>query len=249
MHGFDESTYGDAFADVYDDWYHDISDVDLTVLELLDLAEGGPVLELGVGTGRLAVPLAEAGLARRIRVVGIDASEAMLERLAWRDPGSIVEAIHGHMVDDLPSGPFALVFAAYNTLFNLTDDGSQQRCFEAVRQCLRVGGRFVVEAFVPEDPPQRGDAVSVRSLEADRVVLSISVADPDRQSAEGQFVELSEAGGVRLRPWSIRYATPVQLDAMATSAGLELEHRWEAFDRAPFDNESSRHVSVYRRPA
>jgi SAM-dependent methyltransferase len=247
VRGYDDQSYGDAFADVYDDWYRSISDVDLTVIELLDLTDAGPVLELGVGTGRLAVPLAEAGLARGVRVTGIDVSQAMLDRLAWRDPGGLVEAIHGDMVDDLPPGPFGLVFVAYNTLFALTDDGAQQRCFTAVAERLRPGARFVVEAFVPEEPPRRGDSVNVRTLEADRVVLSVSVTDPDRQTAEGQFVELSEAGGVRLRPWSIRYATPDQLDGMAAKAGLELEHRWEAFDRSAFHDESPRHVSVYTR--
>ena len=246
MQGYDENTYGDAFADVYDDWYDAISDVDLTVVELLELAAGGPVLELGVGTGRLAVPLAEAGLAEGVKVVGVDSSEAMLARLAWRDPGRLVEAVRGDMSADLPEGPFALAFAAYNTLFNLTDEGAQARCFGAVAQRLRPGGRFVIEAFVPDVPPRRGDDVAVRSIAADRVVLSISVNDPDHQSASGQFVELSEAGGVRLRPWAIRYATVEQLDAYAAAAGLTLEHRWEAFDRTPFDDDSERHVSVYR---
>jgi SAM-dependent methyltransferase len=247
MHGFDANSYGDAFADVYDDWYQGISDVDLAVVELLDLAGGGPVLELGVGTGRIAVPLAEAGLADGVAVVGIDASEAMLARLAWRDPGSLVTTIHGDMRYDLPDGPFALVFAAYNTLFNLTDEGAQAQCFADVHERLRPGGRFVVEAFVPDDPPRRGDTVTVRSLAADRVVLSVSVDDPDNQSAEGQFVELTEAGGVRLRPWSIRYSTPEQLDEYARAAELALELRWESFGRTVFDDESTRHVSVYRR--
>jgi SAM-dependent methyltransferase len=249
MEGYDASTYGDSFADVYDDWYHGISDVDLAVVELLDLAAGGPVLELGVGTGRLAVPLAEAGLATGVVVVGIDASAAMLARLAWRDPGTLVTTIHGDIRHDLPDGPFGLVFAAYNTLFNLTDEQAQTRCFVDVADRLRPGGRFVIEAFVPDDPPRRGDSVTVRSLAADRVVLSVSVDDPDHQSAAGQFVELTEAGGVRLRPWSIRYSTPAQLDEYARAAGLALEQRWASFGRTPFDDDSARHVSVYRRPA
>jgi hypothetical protein len=86
----------------------------------------------------------------------------------------------------------------------------------------------------------------VRTLAADRVVLSVSVHDPDRSSAAGQFVELTEHGGVRLRPWSIRYATPAQLDAMAAGAGFELEHRWRAFDDRSWDDDAERHVSVYR---
>ena len=106
----------------------------------------------------------------------------------------------------------------------------------------------MIEAFVPDDPPRRGDSVTVRSIAADRVVLSISVADPDHQSASGQFVELTQTGGVRLRPWSIRYSTPAQLDEYARAAHLVLEQRWESFGRTPFSDESTRHVSVYRRP-
>ena len=86
-----------------------------------------------------------------------------------------------------------------------------------------------------------------RSLSADRVVLSIDTTDPAAQRSEGQYVEFTEAGGVRLRPWSIRWSTPAQLDSMAAQAGLRLEHRWaDAVGRA-FDAESERHVSVYRR--
>ena len=205
------------------------------------------MLELGVGTGRLAVPLAEAGRDRGLDVVGIDSSPAMLARLAERDPGGLVEPVLGDMSSTLPDRPFALVFAAYNTVFNLVDDGAQARCFESVADRLLPGGRFVIEAFVPDESRRRGDAVSVRSIASDRVVLSISVDDPDHQSAEGQFVELTEAGGVRLRPWSIRYATPAQLDGYAGAAGLVLEHRWESFGGNPFDLDSPRHVSVYRR--
>jgi SAM-dependent methyltransferase len=246
MEGYDARTYGDAFADVYDDWYSAISSIEATVDTLLGLAGDGPVLELGVGTGRLAVPLAQAGHDAGIRVVGVDSSPAMLARLAERDPGRLVDPVQGDMVTGLPDGPFALAFVAYNTIFNLTGDGEQARCFAAVAERLVPGGRFVVEAFVPADPPPTGDVVGVRTLTADRVVLSITRNDPDRSAAIGQFVELTEAGGVRLRPWSIRYATPAELDSAAAEAGFAVEHRWEQFTRAPFDSGSPRHVTVYR---
>ena len=137
-----------------------------------------------------------------------------------------------------PPDRSTLAFVAYNTLFNLTGDGAQPACFRAVADRLLPGGRFVVEAFVPEDPPRSGDDVGVRTMTADRVVLSVARHDPERQAAAGQFVELTEAGGVRLRPWSIRYATPAQLDAIAGAAGFVLEHRWEAFGGAPFGDDS-----------
>lgn len=243
--GYDDTTYGRAFADVYDDWYAGVSDVDATVAELVELAGDGPVLELGIGTGRLAIPLAERG--PHLTVVGIDASEEMLARLSARPHPSTLAAHVGDMVDDLPTGPFSLVFVAYNTIFNLLTAERQQACFHAVASRLAAGGRFVVEAFVPDDPPRDGDHVDVRTLSADRVVLSISRHDSAGQRADGQFVELTEAGGVRLRPWSIRYAPPDELDLMAGRAGLDVEHRWEAFGRVPFRASSARHVTVYRR--
>ncbi len=244
MDGYERHTYGEAFADVYDDWYRGVSDVAATVALLAELAGDGSVLELGVGTGRLAIPLALAGN----RVVGVDASPAMLERLCAADHDGRVEVIEGDMVAALPDGPFELAFVAYNTIFNLTGDGEQQRCFEAVAARLTPGGRFVVEAFVPDDPPRRGADVSIRTLAADRVVLLVSRHDADHQTAEGQFVELTDGAPVRLRPWSIRYATPAQLDAMAAAAGLHVEVRYEDVDRTPFDPDGSpRHVTVYRR--
>jgi SAM-dependent methyltransferase len=246
MDGYDRSTYGDAFADVYDEWYADVSDVAATVADLIELAGPGPVLELGVGTGRIAVPLAEAGLATGIEVVGLDSSAAMLARLAWRDPAGLVTEVLGDMAGELPPGPFTLVFAAYNTLFNLTGEGQQAACFAAAASRLAPGGRFVIEVFVPDPPDAPGEAIRVRSLTVDRVVLSISVDQPDRQMAEGQFVEITESGGVRLRPWSVRYSTPEQLDAHADAAGFELESRWESFGGVEFHADSPRHVSVYR---
>lgn len=252
MEGYDNTSYGAAFADVYDDWYASISDIDATVATLLDLTRpGSRVLELAVGTGRLAVPLAEAGAATGVTVTGIDASREMLDRLHARDTRGLVTTVLGDMVSDLPDGPFALSFIAYNSLFNLTAPGEQARCFAAVASRLAPGGRFVVEAFVPDEPFRSGDHVRIRTMTAGRVVLDVSRYDPDEQTAEGQFVELTDSGpdgtgGVRLRPWAIRYATPAQLDAQAASAGFTVEHRWLDFTRAPYGDDSPRHVTVYR---
>jgi ubiquinone/menaquinone biosynthesis C-methylase UbiE len=243
--GYGPATYGDAFADVYDDWYAGVSDVAATVSRIVELAgasgTGARVLELGVGTGRLALPMAAAGL----HVHGVDASEAMLDRLRAKDPEGRVAITLGDMARDLPDGPFDVALCAYNTLFNLTSPGDQAACFVAVARCLGDGGCFVVEAFVP-DPTLAGSSVSVRSLAVDRVVLSVSLHDPAASTAAGQFVEISETAGVRLRPWSIRYATPAELDAMAERAGFWLEHRWTSFAEPAFDDDADRHVSVYR---
>lgn len=241
MRGYHDASYGDAFADVYDDWYADISDVDATVRTLVTLAGDGPVLELGVGTGRLAIPLAAAG----VDVHGLDSSEAMLAQMAAKPGGDAVHAHLGEMVGGLPDGPFGLAFVAYNTFFNLLTEAEQRACFAAVTERLREGGVFVIEAFVPGATHDPAAAVTVKSVTVDRVVLSVSTSDPTAQRAEGQYVDITEAGGVRLRPWSIRWVTPAQLDEMAAAAGLHLLHRWEDFTTAPFDADSPRHVSVF----
>ncbi len=243
MHGYDSTSYGDGFADVYDEWYGDVTDVAATVERMVGLAgAGGRVLELGVGTGRLAGPMAAAGL----RVVGIDSSAAMLARIPSQPGGEHVTALCGDMVRDLPDGPFDACLVAYNTLFNLPDEADQRRCFQAVAERLRPDGSFVVEAIVPDPAAPAGGDVSVRSMTADSVVLSVSHHRPGEQRTSGQFVELTEAGGVRLRPWSIRWAPPAELDAMAASAGLTLDTRFADMAGAPFDGHADHHVSIYR---
>jgi SAM-dependent methyltransferase len=248
VRGYDHRSYGDGFADVYDEWYADVTDVDATVARMVELAgTGGRVLELGVGTGRLAVPMAHAGL----RVTGIDSSEAMLAKLSERDPGRLVDAVQGDITSDLPLGPFDVVLVAYNTIFNLLGEHDQPRLFQHIAERLAPGGAFVVEAFVPASEGVPGSAssseVTVRSMAVDHVVLSVSVNDPDHQLAEGQFVQFSQDGGVRLRPWSIRWATPEQLDAMAIAAGLRLDARFGEMTGTAFTDDSAQHVSIYRR--
>lgn len=244
VRGYDDSSYGQGFADVYDDWYAGITDIDTTVATLTTLANGGRVLELGVGTGRLAVPLATSGL----EVHGVDSSPAMLERMAAKPGAEAVQVLLGDMAVDLPEGPFALVFIAYNTFWNLLTEQRQRMCFAEVARRLTDDGVFVVEALVP-DPTlhEKAAQVGVRSIGVDRVVLSVTSATVEDQRADGQFVDITEAGGIRLRPWSIRWVTIEQLDEMAGNAGLVCAERWEAFDRSPFSPTSNRHVSVFRR--
>jgi SAM-dependent methyltransferase len=245
------STYGDAFADVYDEWYHGVSDVAATVDLVAGLAAhsastgAGRVLELGVGTGRLALPLSARGLA----VTGVDTSAAMLARLRERDPAGRVSIVTGDMVDDLPDGPFDVVLVAYNTFFNLLTADRQANCAAAVASRLAPAGAFVVEVFVPEEPPRAGESVAIRSMTAEEVVLAVTRHDPDRQRAEGHFVHLAQGQPVQLRPWAIRYCAPAELDALAAAAGLALVDRWEDVTRAPFRPDSPRHVSIYRPTA
>ena len=171
MQGYDNSSYGDAFADVYDDWYSDISDVDASVAALARLsahAAGLPIVELGVGTGRLALPLALA--VRPTTVIGIDSSAAMLQQLARKHSENPLQTILGDMVDDIPDTPLSVVFVAFNTFFNLGTAERQQRCMNAVAQRLGPNGCFVIEALVPEEPPRTGSSVELKSLAHDRVV-------------------------------------------------------------------------------
>ncbi|MCU1396087.1 MAG: putative methyltransferase [Ilumatobacteraceae bacterium] len=252
MQGYDSASYGDAFADVYDEWYGDVSDVDATVECLARLAAATPhlpVVELGVGTGRLALPLA-----RRIAptpVIGLDSSRAMLERLASNRaadgaPDAVpIDARVGDMVDDVPVGPLGVVFVAFNTFFNLGTRERQEACFHAVHDRLADDGCFVIEAAVPDAAATTGGHVDVRSMTADRVVLSVARYDSGSGVAEGQFIELTELGGVRLRPWSVRYVGPDELDAMAAEAGFRLRDRWETFAGEAYHADSGRHVSVY----
>lgn len=243
MRGYDANSYGDAFADVYDDWYQNVTDVAATIEFLVALGDDGPFLELGVGTGRLAVPLAERGA----RVTGIDSSEAMVARLRAKAGGDRVAVEVGDMSRDLPTGPFRVVFVAYNTIFGLLSADDQSSLFRRVTEVLEPGGHFVVEAFVPDTDRPAGDNVSVRTLDADRVVLGADRHDPATQTIDGQLIEITERFGVRLRPFRIRYSTPAQLDEMARAAGLELVARHEDVTKRPFDAESPTHVSVYSR--
>jgi SAM-dependent methyltransferase len=247
VEGYTPQSYGAAFADVYDEWYAGLSDAEVAadvVLELARAASGERrprVLELAVGTGRLAIPIA----ARGVDVTGIDTSPEMLAGLAAQDPERTVTSLLGDMVDDLPDGPFDVALVAYNSLFNLETAERQQACFEAVAARLAPGGAFVVEAFVPEDPPRSGTVVAVRSMSNREVVLSISQHEPDAQRAFGHFVSFVDGERVRLRPWAVRYATPDELDAVAAATGFVIAARWEDFDRRPFEDASPRHVTVY----
>ena len=243
--GYGPSSYGEAFADVYDDWYEAISDVEATVERVAALAAGRPVLELGVGTGRLAVPLA----ARGVEVWGVDASAPMLAQLrakAHGTTGPVVLADMGAL--PLRARPrFGTVFCAYNTFFNLLTPEAQSACVRSCAEVLLADGRLAVEAFVPIDGDETPEGtVSVRTAEPDHVVVSVASRDVSRQTVTGQFVEVRETG-VRLRPYRIRYLYPDQLDDLAASADLTLVDRWATWSGDAFTADSPNHVSVYGR--
>ena len=256
----DPSRYGEAFADVYDDWYADAFDTEGAVATLTGLAGPGPVLELGVGTGRLALPLAAAGLT----VVGLDASPAMFERLAAKPGAAGVPTVLADMAEvgaavtaaaesadptgaPIPRAGYRLVFCAYNTFLNLDTEDAQRRCLAGCADLLGPDGAVVIEAYVPA-PPEGVPRTSldVAKVTTDAVVLTATEHDPLTQVVTGQHVELRD-GTVRLRPWRVRYLTPEQLDALAAEAGLVLAERWSDWRGTPFDDDSDTHVSVYHR--
>ena len=234
--------YGEAIADVYDDWYAAVSDVEGTVAAIAGLAGGGPVLELGIGTGRLALPLVAAG----VEVHGIDASPAMVERLRAKPGGVAVPVTLGDFGADLPTGPFSVVFAAFNTLLNLTAPGAVERCLALVADVLTRDGALVVEAFVPADDAV-ASGIDVRHVGADEVLLSVFKRDPGATTVTGSLVSLTASGGVRLRPWAIRPLGPGDLDALARDVGLVVDRRHSGWRGEPFTDEADRHVTVYRR--
>ncbi|MCB1003508.1 MAG: class I SAM-dependent methyltransferase, partial [Acidimicrobiales bacterium] len=233
----------------YDEWYADVSDVEGTVARVVELAGDHPVLELGIGTGRVALPLAAAGLS----VSGIDASAAMLDRLRAKPGGGALAVARGDMADvdalaPPPGARFGVVLAAFNTLFNLVDADEQRRCLAGAAARLAPGGCVVVEGnvFDPAGLGPAGDSVAVRSLTPERVVLSVSRADPAGHRLSGQFVDLVDGAPVRLRPWALRTTTPAELDDLAGAGGLVLAERWGGWRGEPFTDESDVHVSVYR---
>ena len=239
----DLGSYGRSFADVYDAWYTDVSDVAATVARARELSADGRVLELGVGTGRLALPMSGAGL----DVVGIDASVEMLDALRAKEGASRVHAVFGDMAE-LPFAPaFSLVLVAFNTLFNLVGHDRIETCFAEVARVLLPRGAFVVEAFVPPLPGEASDdGVSVREIRDDAVVLTAATRTHHDHLITGSHIEIGPAG-IRLRPWRLCYATPPELDTFAAKVGLELATRHGGWHAEPYDRESTIHVSVYRK--
>lgn len=235
------STYGDRIAGAYDSLHarHDAAAIDL----LAELAGAGPALELGIGTGRMALPLAARGIA----VHGIDASEAMVARLRAKPGGADMPVTIRDFREFQLDERFALIYVPFNTFFALQSQDEQVSCFQSVAAHLHEGGSFVIEAFVP-DPTrfERGQRVSVTDMRTDAVALEASRHDPVSQLVESQIVQLTDEG-VTLFPVRLRYAWPSEIDLMARLAGMVLHERWASWRREEFGASSPFHISVYRR--
>jgi SAM-dependent methyltransferase len=242
------STYGDRIADVYDARYVEpfAEDTGRAVAFLKELAAGRTVLELGVGTGRVAIPLSENGL----EVHGIDTSEAMIEKMRAKRGGDRVQTTVGSFADFSLPTKFGVIYVVFNTFFGLLTQEEQLSCFRAVARHLDEDGVFVMQAFVPDVTrfDVHNQRVSVESVGVDDVTLETSSHDPFAQRTDSAYVVIRK-GRVTTYPVRIRYAYPSELDLMARLAGLVLRERWAGWDRQPYPSQSWTHVSVWEREA
>jgi len=229
-------------AEIYDDVPR--GDESATVEFLEQVAGGGPALELAIGTGRIALPLA----ARGIQVDGIDISPAMVAKMRAKAGGEEISVTIGDFADVPVEGTYRLIFVVFNSLFNLLTQEDQVRCFERVAAHLTDGGSFVVEAFVPTFLTRLRDDqyVDAEAIGVHEVRLDVGRHDPVTQRLDESHVHLT-GQGVRLYPIVTRYAWPSELDLMARIAGLRLKDRWAGWNREPFTSTSRSHVSVYAR--
>ncbi|SCG53454.1 class I SAM-dependent methyltransferase [Micromonospora halophytica] len=242
MSGLHDPAFFDRYAHEYD--VRDNPDPAPAVEFLAALVpDGGRVLELAIGTGRVAVPLARRGVV----VEGIEGSPAMLERMRAKPGGEDIPVVVGDMADVAVDGPFHLAYLVFNTLFNLPDQDRQVDLFTGVGRVLAPGGLFVVEAFVQDVTDfDRDQRVATRRLTEDTVDMEFLRHDPVAQAVTYQRVTF-DARGTTLRPLRLRYCWPSELDLMARLGGMRLRERWNGWDRSPFTAASRQHVSVYVR--
>ena len=239
---YTSATYGDRIADVYDDIYRP-EDVTDCINILSELASGGRALELGIGTGRIAIPLAASG----VEVHGIDSSKAMVAQLRVKEDGGEIPVSIGDFANLDVDGTFSLIFVVANTFLGLTSQEDQIRCFENVASHLDERGIFLIEAFVPHVYAfDDGNNVTARPLDLDSVKLDVTVHDRMNQVLDVRTLRLSEAG-IKSYPFRLRYVWPSEMDLMARIAGFRLQARWTDWRRSPFTSGSRSHVSLYVR--
>jgi SAM-dependent methyltransferase len=241
----DTHRYGVDIADAYDDLYAQVDDTTKAVACLAELADGGSVSELGIGTGRLALPLAARGL----RVSGVDSSPEMVAQLHAKPGGEAIDvAIGDYTATSAPGGPFALIVLAFNAIFAVADTAAQIACFERVAADLSPGGRLLVEAFVL-DPRMfhHGQAIDIRTMTGEHVELQLMRYDAASGTINRVLLNVRD-GTTNLHAVNDTYVAPRELDLMARIAGLTLESRWADWSHSPFTAESTRHISVYAKP-
>ena len=240
-----EEFFGEEVAERYDEdsaAMFDPAVVGPAVGVLAELAGDGGALEFAIGTGRIAVPLAERG----VRVAGIDSSEAMLARLREKPGAAGIHSVAGDMTATRVEGEFALVYLVFNTIGNLTTQDAQVACFENAAAHLRPGGRFVIETGLPA-LQQLPIGQSIVPFHAGPDGLGFDVYDVVTQTLTSHHYTFRD-GRAEHGHVDFRYAWPAEYDLMARIAGMRLEHRWQGWDRSPFTATSGAHVSVYRKP-
>jgi SAM-dependent methyltransferase len=238
MKDYQQATYGDSIADIYDTM-HGAWEPTATVDTVAALADGGPVLELGVGTGRVALPLARKGL----KVTGVDVSPAMLARLKEKDTDGTITAVEGDFATLPVEGTFKVIFVV-NSLLQLSDPEDQLRCLKKVREHLAPDGVFVMEEANPE--VFTGGGLQVFRITADELHLLASQYDAVHQHYIGHHV-IMKNGATRLNPMSFRLTSPSELDLMARLAGMRLSERWGEWSRTfPYLATSRSHISFYK---
>lgn len=237
--------FGEQVAATYDDTLNTFEpgDVEPAVSLLAELAGHGRVLELGVGTGRIALPLA----ARGVPVHGIDLSQAMVARLRAKPGADAVSVTIGDFATTRVDGTFSLAYLVFNTITNLTTQDAQVACFQNVASHLEPGGCFVIEVGVPplRRLPPGQNVLPWSEGPAEWVCYTYDFAT---QASQGHYIELDDGRGTyRMIPF--RYVWPAELDLMARIAGMRLRDRWAGWAREPFTGESRGHVSVWEKPA
>jgi predicted ATPase/trans-aconitate methyltransferase len=237
MKNYEDFTYGDLIADQYDDLYADFDPASIDLLA--ELAGDGPALELGIGTGRIALPLLERG----VTVHGIDASESMVAKMRAKPHGDEIEVLMGSFADFELGQRFNLIYVVFNTFFALLTQEEQVGSFKSVREHLSDNGVFLIEAFVP-DLTRFIDHQTVRVVNQvqDSTHLEATQHDPVAQQVTSHHITLS-TDGTRLYPVKLRYAWPSELDLMAQLAGLALRRRWGSWTKEEFTKESKKHIS------
>jgi SAM-dependent methyltransferase len=241
----EDGYFGERVAARYDESSREMADpavVQPAVDLLVELADGGRALELGIGTGRIALPLS----ARGVPVHGIDLSRAMVARLREKPGGDAIGVTIGDFATARVDAAFSVAYLVFNTIMNLTTQAAQVACFRNVAAHLQPGGRFVVEVMMPDlrRLPPGQDVVPFHVSETRWAYDQYDVAT---QSMSSNYVEVSGGrGGFRSIPF--RYVWPAELDLMAQMAGLQLQHRWSGWQREPFTSDSAQHVSVWEKP-
>jgi SAM-dependent methyltransferase len=240
-----EDHFGPRVAERFDERYaHQAHPdvVDPTVEFLADLAGGGAALELGIGTGRIALPLARRG----VRVHGIDLSEAMVAKLRAKPDADQIDITIGDFATTRVEGTFALAFLVVNTIMNLTTQDEQVACFRNVAAHLGPGGCFVIEVMVPRlrrlPPGERFQPFDVSPGH-----LGFDEYDVARQGLVSHHYWI-EDGAVEVLSPQFRYVWPSELDLMAQLAGMRLRERWSDWTRAAFTSASDKHISVWEKP-